>query len=177
MDFAGVAGVILGLKGASATCNLQPGNQLDCLLQIPEPRKSTGLIQIRKIPQPGKKMIALCLIHYQVLHKTGMILFPLLERIAVLLEVNIMEILSLIRVPVFPSSSPLVDQTNWGREDSTTSEMRILPGRNIKILICVIYKLRRIGTMKNHENRCKQSIDYVLIFRYRQFSSLTGGSN
>ena len=125
MDCAGVAGVIPGLKGASATCNLQPGNQLDCLLQIPEPRKSTGLIQIRKIPQPGKKMIALCLIHYQVVHKTGMILFPLLERIAVLLEVNIMEILSLIRVPVFPSSSPLVDQTNWGREDSTTSEMRI----------------------------------------------------
>ena len=55
MDCAGVAGVIPGLKGASATCNLQPGNQLDCLLQIPEPRKSTGLIQIRKIPQPGKK--------------------------------------------------------------------------------------------------------------------------
>ena len=125
MDCAGVAGVIPGLKGASATCNLQPGNQLDCLLQIPEPRKSTGLIQIRKIPQPGKKAIALCLIHCQVVHKTGMILFPLLERIAVLLEVNIMEILSLIRVPVFPSSSPLVDQTNWGREDSTTSEMRI----------------------------------------------------
>ena len=48
MDCAGVAGVIPGLKGASATCNLQPGNQLDCLLQIPEPRKSTGLIQIRK---------------------------------------------------------------------------------------------------------------------------------
>ena len=125
MDCAGVAGVIPGLKGASATCNLQPGNQLDCLLQIPEPRKSTGLIQIRKIPQPGKKVIALCLIHCQVVHKTGMILFPLLERIAVLLEVNIMEILSLIRVPVFPSSSPLVDQTNWGRQDSTTLEMRI----------------------------------------------------
>ena len=69
MDCAGVAGVIPGLKGASATCNLQPGNQLDCLLQIPEPRKSTGLIQIRKIPQPGKKAIALCLIHYQVVHK------------------------------------------------------------------------------------------------------------
>ena len=44
MDCAGVAGVIPGLKGASATCNLQPGNQLNCLLQIPEPRKSTGLM-------------------------------------------------------------------------------------------------------------------------------------
>ena len=71
MDCAGVAGVIPGLKGASATCNLQPGNQLDCLLQIPEPRKSTGLIQIRKIPQPGKKAIALCLIHCQVVPLTG----------------------------------------------------------------------------------------------------------
>ena len=128
----------LGSDGLCGSGRSNPGAQGGFGHLQPAARKPTRLLvadswakEINRIDtdqedsSARKKTIALCLIHYQVVHKTGMILFPLLERIAVLLEVNIMEILSLIRVPVFPSSSPLVDQTNWGREDSTTSEMRI----------------------------------------------------
>ena len=128
----------LGSDGLCGSGRSNPGAQGGFGHLQPAARKPTRLLvadswakEINRIDtdredsSARKKTIALCPIHYQVVHKTGMILFPLLERIAVLLEVNIMEILSLIRVPVFPSSSPLVDQTNWGREDSTTSEMRI----------------------------------------------------